>query len=109
MDQGVGYAFREEYFHGKTKDWKTFKFPNMRDLFRYGDYYRETRRDNGPFGATGIGEMTMCSTAPAVINADQGRLQGQNLRSSGYTGEDKGRADGELKEDKACAATMASR
>ncbi len=26
MDQGVGYALREEYIHGKTKDWHTFKF-----------------------------------------------------------------------------------
>jgi aldehyde oxidoreductase len=30
---------------------------------------RETPRKNGPLGATGIGEMTMVSTAPAVTNA----------------------------------------
>ena len=29
----------------------------------------ETPRKNGPLGATGIGEMTMVSTAPAVTNA----------------------------------------
>ncbi len=29
MDQGVGYALREEYIQGQTKDWITFKFPTM--------------------------------------------------------------------------------
>jgi aldehyde oxidoreductase len=29
---------------------------------------RETPRIRGPLGMTGIGEMTMTSTAPAVIN-----------------------------------------
>ena len=39
MDQGVGYALREEYVHGKTKDWKTFKFPKIRDCLRDGESY----------------------------------------------------------------------
>jgi aldehyde oxidoreductase len=69
MDQGVGYALREEYIHGKTKDWKTFKFPTIRQAFDMEILVRETPRENGALGATGIGEMTMCSTAPAVINA----------------------------------------
>ena len=30
---------------------------------------RETPRLDGPLGATGVGEMTMTSTAPAVTNA----------------------------------------
>ena len=30
---------------------------------------RQTPRVNGPLGATGVGEMTMVSTAPAVTNA----------------------------------------
>ena len=30
MDMGVGFALREEYVAGKTKDWVTFKFPTMR-------------------------------------------------------------------------------
>jgi aldehyde oxidoreductase len=29
----------------------------------------QTPRSNGPLGATGVGEMTMVSTAPAVVNA----------------------------------------
>jgi aldehyde oxidoreductase len=69
MDQGVGYALREEYIHGKTKDWHTFKFPTMRTSFPTDVIIRETPRTKGPLGATGIGEMTMVSTAPAIINA----------------------------------------
>jgi aldehyde oxidoreductase len=69
MDQGVGYALREEYIHGKTKDYVTFKFPRIRDYFEMEIITRETPRLKGPFGATGIGEMTMVSTAPAVTNA----------------------------------------
>ncbi len=69
MDQGVGYALREEYIHGKTKDWHTFKFPTMSTSFPTDVIIRETPRTKGPLGATGIGEMTMVSTAPAIINA----------------------------------------
>ncbi|MBN1380739.1 MAG: molybdopterin-dependent oxidoreductase [Deltaproteobacteria bacterium] len=69
MDQGVGYALREEYVHGKTKDYVSFKFPTMRTAFKTEIITLETPRIGGPLGATGIGEMTMVSTAPAVINA----------------------------------------
>ena len=69
MDQGVGYALREEYVHGRTKDWITFKYPTMKTAFDTEIIVRETPRLKGTLGATGIGEMTMVSTAPAVINA----------------------------------------
>ena len=69
MDQGVGYALREEYIHGETKDWVTFKFPTMKTSFDMDVIIKETPRVKGPLGATGIGEMTMVPTAPAVINA----------------------------------------
>jgi aldehyde oxidoreductase len=69
MDQGVGYALREEYTHGQTKDWVTFKFPTMKTAFDTEVIIRETPRSRGTLGSTGIGEMTMVSTAPAVINA----------------------------------------
>jgi aldehyde oxidoreductase len=69
MDQGVGFALREEYVAGKTKDYVTFKFPTIRDSFEIEIITRETPRLYGPLGATGIGEMTMVSTAPAVTNA----------------------------------------
>jgi len=69
MDMGVGYALREEYIHGQTEDWLTFKFPKMQNSFEMEIITRETARTNGTLGATGIGEITMVSTAPAVINA----------------------------------------
>ena len=69
MDQGIGYALREEYIPGKTKDWVTFKFPTFETSFDVEFITRETPRINGTLGSTGIGEMTMVSTAPAVTNA----------------------------------------
>ena len=69
MDMGAGLALREEYVHGKTKDWVTFKFPTMKTSFDMEVITRETPRPRGPIGATGVGEMTLVPTAPAVINA----------------------------------------
>jgi aldehyde oxidoreductase len=69
MDQGVGFALREEYIAGKTKDYVTFKFPTIRDSFEIEVITRQTPRLYAPLGATGVGEMTMTSTAPAVTNA----------------------------------------
>ena len=60
---------REEYIHGQTKDWATFKFPTMKTAFDMDVIICETPRTKGPLGATGVGEMTMVCTAPAVINA----------------------------------------
>jgi aldehyde oxidoreductase len=69
MDQGIGYALREEFVLGKTKDWITFKFPTINESFEVEFITRETPRTRGTLGSTGIGEMTMVSTAPAVTNA----------------------------------------
>jgi len=69
MDQGVGYALREEYIHGKTNDYVTYKFPTIMDSFDMEIVIQETPRLKGPLGATGVGEMTMVPTAPAVTNA----------------------------------------
>ncbi len=69
MDQGIGYALREEYVQGQSKDWVTFKFPTIEMAPEVEFITRETPRPNGTLGSTGIGEMTMVSTAPAVINA----------------------------------------
>jgi aldehyde oxidoreductase len=69
MDQGVGYALREEYTLGKEKDYVQFKFPTIRDNFDIEMITLQSNRERGPLGATGVGEMTMVSTAPAVINA----------------------------------------
>jgi aldehyde oxidoreductase len=69
MDMGVGFALREEYVAGRTRDWVTFKFPTIRDSFDMEIILRETPRPRGPLGATGVGEMCLVPTAPAVINA----------------------------------------
>ncbi|WP_092223098.1 molybdopterin-dependent oxidoreductase [Desulforhopalus singaporensis] len=69
MDMGVGYALREKYVAGETTDWRTFKFPTMKTAFDMEVVVRETPRIRGTQGATGVGEMSMVSTAPAVINA----------------------------------------
>ena len=69
MDMGVGYALRERYVAGQTMDWRTFAFPTMKTAFDMAVITRETPRRRGTLGATGVGEMAMVSTAPAVINA----------------------------------------
>jgi len=68
-DMGAGYALREEYIAGKTKDWASFKFPSMKTAFEMETIVRETPRVRGTKGSTGVGEMTMVPTAPAVISA----------------------------------------
>ncbi len=69
MDMGVGFALREIYIDGQTKDWVTFKFPTISHSFEMETILRETPRTKGPLGATGVGEMTLVPTAPAVVNA----------------------------------------
>ena len=71
IDQGVGWALREEFVAGKTKDWRTFKFPTMRTAMDVEYVFRETPRPFGPKGASGVGEATTMATAPAVISAIQ--------------------------------------
>ena len=69
MDMGAGFALREEYVHGKTKDLVTFKFPNIRYAMDLETILVETPRELGTLGSVGIGEMAMVSTAPAIVNA----------------------------------------
>ena len=69
MDMGAGFALREEYVAGKTKDWVTFKFPNIRHAMDLETILVETPRELGTLGSVGIGEMAMVSTAPAIVNA----------------------------------------
>lgn len=69
MDMGAGFALREEYIAGHTKDWVTFKFPSIKTAFDMEVVIQETHRIRGTEGATGVGEMTMVPTAPAIINA----------------------------------------
>jgi aldehyde oxidoreductase len=69
MDMGAGFALREKYVPGQTKDWRSFKFPTIAHSFEMETIVKETKRSRGPLGATGVGEMCMVPTAPAIINA----------------------------------------
>lgn len=69
-DMGAGFALREEYIAGQTRDWVTFKFPTIQTAFEHKLIIRETPRVRGTHkGSTGVGEMTMVPTAPAIISA----------------------------------------
>jgi aldehyde oxidoreductase len=69
MDMGAGMALREEYVHGKTKDWVTFKFPTMETAFDMKIITLETPRKKGPLGAVGVGEFVLLPTSAAILNA----------------------------------------
>ncbi len=69
VDMGIGMALREIYEHGKTTDWKTFKFPTIRTMPEIRIKTLETPRKRGPLGAAGVGEFQMVATLPAVTAA----------------------------------------
>lgn len=69
LDMGVGLALREQYIAGKTTDWIKFKFPTIGESCPMEVLIVETPRSKGPLGATGVAEMSLISTAPAIINA----------------------------------------
>lgn len=71
MDMGAGMALREEYIHGKTKDWVTFKFPTVETAFDMKVITLETPRKKGPLGAVGVGEFVLLPTCAAIMNAIQ--------------------------------------
>jgi aldehyde oxidoreductase len=69
MDMGAGLALREEYAHGVTTDWATFKFPTMKTSFEMEIILLETPRKKGPLGAVGVGEFVLLPTPAAIMNA----------------------------------------
>jgi len=69
VDMGAGYALREHYVLGQSKDWVTYKFPTIAMSFPKETVLLETPRADGPLGATGIGEFTLVATHPAIANA----------------------------------------
>lgn len=71
MDMGAGFALREKYVAGQTKDWTSFQYPSMKTAFDMETVLLQTPRKRGPNGVIGVGEMTMVPTAPAVIKALQ--------------------------------------
>ena len=71
LAQGIGFALTEDYEDIKkhsTMVGAGFPYakmiPDDMEIM-----YVETPRPDGPFGASGVGEVPICGPAPAVINA----------------------------------------
>jgi len=71
--QGVGYALGESYrLEGgipKTVKFKDLGLLRFRDLPEIEPIIIEDPHPKGPFGAKGVGELTITPTAPAIVNA----------------------------------------
>jgi CO/xanthine dehydrogenase Mo-binding subunit/aerobic-type carbon monoxide dehydrogenase small subunit (CoxS/CutS family) len=71
--QGVGYALSEQFLveNGipKTTKFKDLGLLRFRDLPEIEPIIIEEPHPKGPFGAKGMGELTITPTAPAIINA----------------------------------------
>jgi aldehyde oxidoreductase len=79
IDMGAGMALREEYIHGRTKDWITSKFPTMKTSFDIETIILQTPRKKGTLGAVGVGEFVMLPTAAAIITAIQDATGGSRI------------------------------
>jgi 4-hydroxybenzoyl-CoA reductase alpha subunit len=71
--QGIGWSLMEEmvFENGRmlNPNFHDYKMPTIRDVPNITPILVETVDPEGPFGAKGIGECAMVSTAPAIINA----------------------------------------
>jgi aldehyde oxidoreductase len=79
MDMGVGMALREEYVHGRTKDWVSIHFPTMKTSFESTVILLQTPRKKGTLGAVGVSEFVLLPTAAAVITAIQDATGGARI------------------------------
>jgi CO/xanthine dehydrogenase Mo-binding subunit len=71
---GVGYALSEEIVHQgarlRTRRFSEYHVPTALDIpERFVDIQVECPDPTGPYGATGVGEVPVLATAPAVLNA----------------------------------------
>jgi xanthine dehydrogenase molybdenum-binding subunit len=71
--QGIGWALTEDikFENGKiiNPNFHDYKMLTIKDVPPITSILVETIDPNGPFGAKGIGECAMVSTAPAIVNA----------------------------------------
>jgi len=67
--QGIGMALMEEFFPGKGENLHDYLIPSAGDIPPVESILIEDQSPIGPFGAKGIGEQAVISTAPAVLNA----------------------------------------
>jgi nicotinate dehydrogenase large molybdopterin subunit len=66
---GVGFALMEEFEPGKTLSMKDYHIPTCADMPEVVPIIVESPEPTGPFGAKGVGEPALISTAPAILNA----------------------------------------
>ena len=74
LHMGLGYALMEEIIHQearlRTRRLSEYHVPTALDMPRqFTDIQIEVPDPTGPYGATGIGETPLLSTAPAILNA----------------------------------------
>jgi CO/xanthine dehydrogenase Mo-binding subunit len=67
--QGLGLALMEEYIPGRTENLHDYLIPTIGDLPEITTYIVEVPEPTGPWGAKGIGEPSLCATAPAIFGA----------------------------------------
>jgi CO/xanthine dehydrogenase Mo-binding subunit/aerobic-type carbon monoxide dehydrogenase small subunit (CoxS/CutS family) len=65
--QGLGFALMEEYVPGRTENLHDYLIPTIGDLPPIVTYIVEDPEPTGPWGAKGIGEPSLCATAPAIF------------------------------------------
>ena len=71
---GLGYALMEEVIHRdarlRTRRFSEYHVPTMLDMpVEFVDIQVEVPDPTGPYGATGVGETPVLSTAPAILSA----------------------------------------
>jgi CO/xanthine dehydrogenase Mo-binding subunit len=71
--QGIGFALYEKVIWDKGKmqngQMTNYIIPTSSDLPPIRVYFEEIGKENGAFGAKGIGELPMDGPAPAIVNA----------------------------------------
>ena len=70
---GFGWALTEEFKFDNGRilnpNFHDYKLFSIKDIPKVTPILVETIEANGPFGAKGLGECAMVSTAPAILNA----------------------------------------
>ncbi len=67
--QGQGFALMEEFVPGRTENLHDYLMPTIGDVPPIRSYIIEDPEPTGPWGAKGIGEPSLCATAPAIFGA----------------------------------------
>lgn len=69
VGMGLGFALMEEFLPGKTLSMSEYHIPTSLDMPHIQGIIVEDPEPTGPFGAKGMGEPSLCPTAPAIVNA----------------------------------------